>query len=200
MADAAIKLIVGLGNPGPNYERTRHNAGAWLIEQLAKQHNEKLSLHKDLHGFVGKITVEGNRCYLLIPTTYMNLSGQAVAACAQYYKVQPDEILIAHDELDLTPGTIRLKWSGGHGGHNGLRDIFEKLGTPDFHRLRIGIGRTDKKSEQANYVLSRPPIEEQHKIDKSIERGLNILPYLTEGKIEQAMQILHTNLTNNNED
>ena len=190
--DTAIKLMVGLGNPGPTYRSTRHNAGAWFIERLAQQQEQTLTDNTKLHGRTGKIVVNGQTCYLLIPNTYMNLSGSAVAAIADYYQISSDAILIAHDEIDLDPGIVKLKYDGGHGGHNGLRDIFERLQTRAFYRLRIGVGKAKTQKAVADYVLSAPSVDEQIVIDAAITRALQQVPDLLAGKIEHVMKQLHT--------
>jgi PTH1 family peptidyl-tRNA hydrolase len=187
-----IKLIVGLGNPGPSYEHTRHNAGAWFVERLAAEHNEMLRKDNDFAGLIGKITVDANACFLLLPTTYMNLSGKAVSAVANFYKITPEEILVAHDEIDLPPGTVRYKFAGGHGGHNGLRDIIKALDSKNFYRLRLGVGKAKHKEDVADYVLQRPSKAEQQIIVQAIDDALQVLPDVISGNIEKAMKILHT--------
>jgi peptidyl-tRNA hydrolase, PTH1 family len=192
----SIKLIVGLGNPGKKYAETRHNAGAWLIERLAAQH--RLTPRKDakFHGFAAKLPAAAGDVWLLQPQTYMNLSGTAVGALAQFYKIAADEILVAHDELDLPPGGVKIKQGGGHAGHNGLKDIAANLGTPNFWRLRIGIGHPRElaanEQEVADYVLHPPRREEQALIDDAIERSLAVFDAILEGKMEVAMHRLHT--------
>ena len=149
-----IKLFVGLGNPGPQYEATRHNAGFWWVDGLAREWGASLKADKSFHGLVARTTRQGHGVWLLEPMTFMNLSGRAVAALARFYKIQPDEILVAHDELDLPPGQVKLKYGGGHAGHNGLRDIHAQLGTGDYWRLRLGIGHPGVKAEVINWVRS----------------------------------------------
>lgn len=189
----AIKLIVGLGNPGAEYEQTRHNAGALFVEQLARQMGCSLSLEKKYFGLVGKFNQRGKDVRLLIPTTFMNRSGQAVAALANFFRIEADEILVAHDELDLPPGSAKLKQSGGHGGHNGLRDIIASLGKRnDFYRLRIGIGHPGHSSQVTSHVLSRAPRSEQQLIDNSIEDALAVMPDILAGDFSRAMQQLHS--------
>jgi len=191
-----IKLIVGLGNPGKKYEGTRHNAGAWLVERLAAQ--QRLTLRKEgrFHALAGRLDSGSGQAWLLLPQTWMNESGLAVAALAQFHKIAADEILVAHDELDLPPGGVKIKQGGGHAGHNGLRDIIEKLGTPDFWRLRIGIGhpRDIAASEQevADFVLHAPRREEQELIDAVIERGIAVFDLILADKMAAAMHKLHT--------
>ena len=191
MASSSIKLVVGLGNPGAEYAGTRHNAGFWLVERYAETHRIGLRSERGFHGVVGK---DGPR-WLLMPGTFMNRSGLAVGALARFYKIMPDEILVAHDELDLMPGTIKLKLGGGHAGHNGLRDIAAMLGTTEFWRLRIGIGhpRTLELQQQVvDFVLHSPRRDEQKSIDEAIERGMDVLPALFDGQAEAAMMSLHT--------
>jgi len=191
MPHPSIKLVVGLGNPGAEYAGTRHNAGFWLVERYAETHRIGLRVERGFHGIVGR---DGAR-WLLMPDTSMNRSGLAVGALARFYKIMPDEILVAHDELDLMPGTIKLKLGGGHAGHNGLRDITAVLGTPGFWRLRIGIGhpRTLELAQPvADFVLHPPRRDEQKSIDDAIERGMDVLPALFDGDAEAAMMALHT--------
>ena len=191
-----IKLIVGLGNPGKKYESTRHNAGFWLVERLAAQHS--LSLRKDpkFHALVARLDTPAGQVWLLLPQTWMNESGSAVGAMAQYRRIAADEILVAHDELDLPPGGVKIKQGGGHAGHNGLRDIIEKLGAPDFWRLRIGIGhpRDIAASEQevADFVLHPPGKEERALIDAVIDRGVDAFELILADKMAAAMHRLHT--------
>ncbi len=188
---AHIKLIVGLGNPGAEYANTRHNVGAWFIEQLAEQSQQTLRPENKFRGLFTSITVDGNKCYLLEPTTYMNESGQSVNAVAKFYKIEPNEILIAHDELDFPAGTVRIKETGGHGGHNGLRDIINHLHTKDFYRLRIGIGHPGHKDKVTPYVLGRPSNHDYELIQQSISESLSALPDLVSGDFNKAMRTLH---------
>ena len=188
---ADIKMIVGLGNPGANYHSTRHNAGFWLIDELAREYNTTLRNETRFHGEVGKINVGGKDIHLLKPGTFMNRSGQAVTALAKYFKISPEQILVMHDELDLEPGDNRLKKSGGHGGHNGLRDIISHIGR-EFLRLRIGIGHPGDRNQVVNYVLKNPSREDLQKIEDANQQTLNLMPTLLEGQIEKAMQALHT--------
>lgn len=188
-----IELIVGLGNPGPDYAHTRHNAGADLVSQLAQQHGASLSENTKFWGLCGRIALDGKDIRLLIPTTYMNRSGQSVAAIAQFYKIPPEAMLVVHDELDLAPGTARFKQGGGHGGHNGLRDIVSALGKQqNFARLRVGIGHPGHASQVSNYVLKRASQEDQEKIQESIDKALQTLPVAVSGQWERAMKELHT--------
>lgn len=187
-----IELIVGLGNPGREYEQTRHNAGAWLVEALARQHHAVLSADPKFFGLTARINVGGRDLRLLIPTTFMNRSGQAVAALSQFFKIEPEHILVAHDELDLTPGTIRFKQGGGHGGHNGLRDIISCLGNNrNFYRLRIGIGHPGHASQVTGYVLGKAPTTEQQRIELAIDAALAALPTAVAGHWGRAMSQLN---------
>ena len=191
MPAASIKLVVGLGNPGAQYAATRHNAGFWLVERYAETHRIGLRGERGFHGVVGK---DGPR-WLLMPDTFMNRSGLAVGALARFYKILPDEILVAHDELDLDPGIVKLKLGGGHAGHNGLRDIASVLTTPQFWRLRIGIGHPRTLGLQqpvVDFVLHPPRRDEQKAIDESIERAMDVLPSMFDGNPEAAMMALHT--------
>ena len=191
-----IKLIVGLGNPGRKYESTRHNAGFWLIERLGAQH--RLSLRKDpkFHGLVAKFDTASGHAWLLLPQTWMNESGAAVGALAQFHKIAADEILVAHDELDLPPGGVKIKQGGGHAGHNGLRDIIENLGTPDFWRLRIGIGHprdlAASEQEVVDFVLHPPGKDERALIDAVIDRGVAVFDLILAGNMAAATHKLHT--------
>jgi len=184
----AIQLIVGLGNPGPEYETTRHNAGFWFIDKLSQQSK----LEKKFKGEVATANFENASCLLLKPLTYMNRSGEAVLAVANFYKIKPEEILVVHDELDLLPGSARLKIDGGHGGYNGLRDIIARLGTNRFYHLRIGIGHPGTKDDVHDYVLHRPSLSDKDKIFSAIDKALFVLPHIMQGKIEKAMNELHT--------
>jgi len=188
-----ILLIVGLGNPGMEYEFTRHNAGAWFVEKLAQTTSSQLNFNKKFHGATCKINLFDHECHLLIPTTYMNLSGQSVLACAHFYKILPQEILVVHDDVDLPVGTIKLKQGGGHGGHNGLRDIIARLGSNDFVRLRIGIGHPGDKERVTGHVLSKTKKAEKKQIDLAIDNALQVLPKIITGDLAAAMQELHTN-------
>lgn len=186
---SAIKLIVGLANPGERYTLTRHNAGEWFVNLLTT--HDAWRVENTLSARVIK-QMGPPPLLLAIPTTYMNLSGQAVQAISHYYKITSEEILIAHDEIDLPVGTIRLKQEGGHGGHNGLRDIIKHLGTPLFWRLRIGVGRPEQASQVERYVLNAPSKEERTMIDTELTRAEQIVPLLLQGQFQQAMNFLHT--------
>ena len=189
-----IQLIAGLGNPGPDYSGTRHNAGAWLVESLAAQHRQVLQYSSKFHGLTATIRIDDQPCHLLVPTTFMNLSGQAVSALANFYKIAPENILVAHDELDLAVGVARLKFDGGHGGHNGLRDIFSALDSKQVYRLSIGIGRPMGSQDVADYVLARPNKADAERIDQSIDRALTFMPEIVSGQFETVMKALHTSL------
>ena len=187
-----VSLIVGLGNPGSEYEKTRHNAGFWFLDELARQQNISFKAEKKFHGEVARYKHAGEDVWLLKPTTFMNLSGQAVQALAHFYKINLDEILVVHDELDLSVDTARLKKGGGHGGHNGLRDIASKMGGNNYLRLRIGIGHPGDKSKVTNHVLKKASTDDQISIERNIERALNVLPLVIEGEVQKAMNELHT--------
>ena len=186
----APRLIVGLGNPGAEYEDTRHNAGAWFVDRLARDLKVTLAPQAKFFGLAGR----AGDVWLLQPTTFMNRSGQAVVALANFYKILPDEILVVHDELDLPPGGIRLKSGGGNGGHNGIKDIQAQLSTPDFWRLRLGVGHPrnlNLAQEVADFVLHRPRAEEREAIDRAIDRCLLAWPKLGVGDYVSAQQQLH---------
>ena len=194
-----IKLIVGLGNPGIEYRATRHNAGFWLIDLLAQQAGVQFSQEQRFHGYLARAKIAGNLLWLLKPLTFMNHSGRAVAQLAHFYQIVAPEILVIHDELDMPPGHARFKLGGGHGGHNGLRDITALLGDAGFWRLRIGVGHprdrsiSAKKQQQdvAAYVLAAPPLEEQIEIDRALTRAQEGLSLLVQGNSAAAMQKLH---------
>lgn len=189
----AVQLIVGLGNPGPEYDQTRHNAGALFVERLADSQRINLSLDKKYFGLVGKFSHQGRDVRLLIPTTFMNRSGKAVAALANFFRIPPEAILVAHDELDMPPGVAKLKLGGGHGGHNGLRDIIAQLGNQNnFYRLRLGIGHPGHSSMVSNFVLGRAPRSEQELLDTSIDFALGTLPEILAGDWSKAMHKLHS--------
>jgi peptidyl-tRNA hydrolase, PTH1 family len=185
---SSIRIVVGLGNPGKEYERTRHNAGFWFVERLAL--GRGVALKKDNHyqALVGK----DGPLWLVMPQTFMNASGRAVQMLTGFFKIPPEEILVVHDELDFAPGTARLKQGGGIAGHNGLRDISQRLGSHDYWRLRIGVGRPAAGREGADYVLDKPPAEEREAIEGAIARALELLPQMLEGDLQGAMQKLHT--------
>ena len=190
---AAIKLIVGLGNPGSEYRGTRHNAGADFVEELAYKCSCSLQPESKFFGLAGRATYAGHDLRLLIPTTFMNRSGKAVAAMAGFYKIPPEQILIAHDELDIPAGTARFKQGGGHGGHNGLRDVVPALGNnKNFHRLRIGIDHPGHASKVSGYVLSQPSQVDRSRIEASIDEAIAALPLLLDGDSTKAMTRLHS--------
>jgi PTH1 family peptidyl-tRNA hydrolase len=186
-----IRLLVGLGNPGPEYEATRHNAGFWWIDQVARQLKLSLVPERSYFGLVARVNRPAGPVWLLEPMTFMNLSGKSVAALARFFKIAPGEILVVHDELDLMPGQMKMKQGGGHAGHNGLKDIHAQLGSPDYWRLRLGIGHPGVKAEVIDYVLRKPPLEQREAIDKSIEQSLPALDALLAGDMERAMMKIH---------
>lgn len=192
---SAIRLITGLGNVGPEYEATRHNAGFWLVDRLASERGVSFSRQSRFFGEVARLPLAGESVWLLKPGTFMNRSGQAVAALAGFYRIPVDAILIVHDELDLPPGAARLKLGGSAAGHNGLKDIQARLGSPGFWRLRLGIGHPRTLAlEQAviDFVLHRPSREHQALIDEAIDRALGTIDELIAGRSEPAMHRLHT--------
>lgn len=187
-----IKLLVGLGNPGPEYEDTRHNAGFWWLEAAARELHAHLQPERSYFGRCARVSVDGRPLWLLEPTTFMNRSGQAVGALARFFKIAPEEILVAHDELDLPPGEIKLKKGGGHAGHNGLRDIHAQLGSADYWRLRIGIGHPGVKSEVVHWVLKKPSPDQRDALQQAIERSLRALPDLLADRMDKATALIHT--------
>ena len=187
-----IKLFVGLGNPGAEYEATRHNAGFWWIDALALQLGVRLVPDKSYQGLVARATMNGDTVWLLKPQTFMNLSGRSVAAIARFFKIAPDQILVVHDELDILPGLLKLKQGGSHAGHNGLRDIHDQLGSADYWRLRIGIGHPGVKSEVIHWVLQKPTQAQRQTIEECIERSLATMPLLLAGEMGKATMALHT--------
>lgn len=188
-----IKLIVGLGNPGAEYEQTRHNAGAWFVEALARHCGVSLRLDSKYHGLYAKARFEGQDLHLLIPTTFMNLSGQATVAVSNFFKIPASAILVAHDEMDIPTGTARFKHGGGHGGHNGLRDIISKLGNEKgFNRLRLGIGHPGSSDKVTGYVLGRAPKAEQQALNDCIDEAIRALPDAVSGQWASAMNRLHS--------
>jgi PTH1 family peptidyl-tRNA hydrolase len=187
-----IKLLVGLGNPGPSYEDTRHNAGFWWLESVARELNVSLQPERAYFGRCARTTIQGEPLWLLEPTTFMNRSGQSVAALARFFKIPPEAILVAHDELDIDPGELKLKKGGGHAGHNGLRDIHAQLGSPDYWRLRIGIGHPGVKSEVVDWVLKKPAPDQREAIEQALTRSLKALPDLLAGRMDKATAQIHT--------
>lgn len=187
-----IKLLVGLGNPGKEYEDTRHNAGFWWIDAVARELKLSLLPERSYYGLVARTSVNGQNLWLLEPQTFMNLSGKSVGALARFFKIEPAEILVAHDELDIVPGEAKLKLGGSHAGHNGLRDIHAQLGTANYWRLRIGVGHPGDKAEVVNWVLKKPMLEHRKAIDDSLMRAVIALPLLLAGDMEKAMVRIHT--------
>lgn len=188
-----LKLIVGLGNPGPQYRYNRHNAGAWFLSRVAADNSGELRSESKFFGETGRITLAGQDVRLLFPTTFMNRSGQSVSAFCKYFDIAPANMLVAYDEIDFDVGTTRLKHGGGHGGHNGMRDIISALGgEKDFYRLRIGVGHPGNKAQVANYVLSNPPKAEMETILGDIDQAIRCLPHAIKGDWQTAMHELHT--------
>lgn len=189
---STIKLIAGLANPGADYAATRHNAGAWFVKLLAERYGQALKNEPKFYGCTTKLRLHNQQVRLLIPSTFMNLSGKAVSEIANFYQITPEEILIAHDELDLLPGYAKLKFGGGHGGHNGLKDIINKLGNNrNFYRLRIGIGHPGDKQKVTGFVLSKPTKNEQLNIDKAIDDAVDCMDLLMTQNLQAAMNQLH---------
>lgn len=188
-----IQMIVGLGNPGPEYQLTRHNVGQWFVQRLASQYSATFKLESKYKAQLAKIMIANKEVRLVLPTTYMNESGQAIAPIANFFKLAPEQILVVHDELDLEPGIARLKQGGGHGGHNGLRDTISRLGNnKEFMRLRIGIGHPGDKNKVSNYVLKNPATEEKISIENSIDNALAVIEKILSGDVQNAMTLLHT--------
>lgn len=190
-----IRLLVGLGNPGPEYVATRHNAGFWWLDEVARKLGATLQPERGYFGLAARVNrplpgIEGP-IWLLEPMTFMNLSGKSVAALARFFKIAPSEILVAHDELDLMPGQMKIKLGGSHAGHNGLKDIHAQLGSGDYWRLRLGIGHPGVKSEVVNYVLRKPPLQEREAIEKCVDQSLQALDLLLAGNMERAMMKIH---------
>ena len=186
-----IQLIVGLGNPGPEYEDTRHNAGFWLLDRLARDWGVSWRDERKFFGHSARAARPEGEIRLLKPQTYMNRSGQSVQALATFYKIKPQEILVIHDELDLAPGRIKFKLGGGNGGHNGLKDIQARLGTPDFYRLRLGIGHPGERNEVVNYVLKKPHGQDRELIGQAIDKSIAVLPDILAGDMAAAQRVLH---------
>jgi len=185
-----IRLVVGLGNPGKEYERTRHNAGFWLVERFSSGNGVVLRKDPKFKALVGRHEKSG--AWMLLPQTFMNLSGQPVQMLAGFFKIKPEEILVIHDELDFPAGVAKLKQGGGIAGHNGLKDISQRLATHDYWRLRLGVGKPPAGREGADYVLEKPPAEERAAIDAAIDKALGVLPHMLEGDMQSAMHKLHT--------
>lgn len=186
-----IRLLVGLGNPGPEYEATRHNAGFWWLEAVAQKLKTSLVMDRSYHGFVARVNRPEGPVWLLEPQTYMNLSGKSVASLARFFKILPNEILVAHDELDLPPGQMKVKLGGGHAGHNGLKDIHAQLGSPDYWRLRLGIGHPGVKAEVPDYVLRRPAPDHREALERAIDRSMPAVDAILRGDMEGAMRLIH---------
>ncbi|MCK9539371.1 aminoacyl-tRNA hydrolase [Dokdonella sp.] len=189
---AGLHLIVGLGNPGAEHLRTRHNAGFWFVDALAQREGARFGVESKLRGQVARITLDGNPLWLLKPLTYMNASGDSVGAALRYWKIEPEQVLVVHDDLDLPPGTARLKFDGGHGGQNGLRDLLAKLGHGRFHRLRIGIGHPGHRDRVLGWVLGRPSLADEAAMIDAIGRALDVLPLAVAGDFNEAMKRLHS--------
>jgi PTH1 family peptidyl-tRNA hydrolase len=187
-----IQLFVGLGNPGPEYQDTRHNAGFWWIDALAQALKVYPVMEKTYHGKVARINLDGRPVWLLQPQTFMNLSGKSVASLANFFKIAPQQILVAHDELDIIPGEAKLKLGGSHAGHNGLRDIHAQLGTDQYWRLRLGVGHPGNKAEVVGWVLKKPSLDHRIAIDQTIDRALMALPKFLAGDMEAATRLVHT--------
>jgi len=187
-----LKVIVGLGNPGSKYTETRHNAGFWFIEEVARKYSATFRSEKKFHGEIAKVSIEGKDIWLLKPDTFMNRSGLATQSLLSFYRITADQLLVAHDEIDLPPGTAKLKTGGGHGGHNGLRDIISQLGSKEFHRLRIGVGHPGTKDQVVDYVLRQASRDDQILIDRDIDDAVSVIPDLASGALEQAMHKLHS--------
>ncbi len=189
---AVIRLIAGLGNPGEEYRDTRHNAGFWFVDRVAQEEGGRFSRESRFHGEVARLRAPGqDDLWLLKPLTYMNESGRSVGALARFYRIPAEQILVVHDELDLAPGTVRLKRGGGHAGHRGTRDVAAALGTPDFWRLRLGIGHPGDRNQVVDYVLHRPGKDEQALIDEAVEKAMEVLPGLLQGRMEEGIMNLH---------
>lgn len=187
-----IKLFVGLGNPGPEYEDTRHNAGFWWIDALARELKVTLVPERSYWGLMARTTIHGQNVWLLEPQTFMNLSGKSVGSLARFFKIQPEEVLVVHDELDFEPGVVKLKLGGSHGGHNGLRDIHAQLGSPNYWRLRVGIGHPGNKGEVANWVLKKPAPDQLKLIEDAISHSLKAWPEMVAGQMDKATLAIHT--------
>lgn len=194
---ARVELIVGLGNPGRDYSDTRHNAGFWFVNAVARKYGGSFKIDKKFQGEVARTVIDGKDVWLLKPETFMNLSGQSVLALMQFYKIDLSNILVVHDDLDLPAGVARLKQGGGHGGHNGLRDITTRCGGNGFQRLRLGIGHPGDKSRVTGHVLSKVSSDDQTAIEAAMTAALDVLPLVITGDFQRAMNKLHT--TNNHE-
>ena len=187
-----IRLVVGLGNPGSEHAGNRHNVGFWLLQLLACQYGGQFKAESKFHGAACRVMVDGSECWLLQPATFMNRSGQAVSSLARYFKIAPEQMLVVHDELDLPVGTTRLKWSGGSGGHNGLKDIISAMNGPGFWRLRVGIGHPGDSRLVTDYVLKNPSRSDENKIMETLEEAAALFPQLLSGEQQQVMHRLHS--------
>ncbi len=192
MPNNTIQIIAGLGNPGNEYENTRHNAGFWFIDRLLYQHNLSLKKENKFFADAAKVNIGSSTVWLIKPMNFMNRSGQSIARLAQFYKIKPEQILVVHDELDLSPGSVKLKQGGGHGGHNGLRDTINQLGSKDFYRLRLGIGHPGSKEQVVGYVLGKTPVREKDLIESAIDKSIDSLALILNGDMQKAMNQLHT--------
>ena len=195
MKQPGIALIAGLGNPGNNYIATRHNVGFWFIERLQRDYSVNFAYEKKFKAETGRFDCNGKSVRVVVPNTYMNLSGQSVAPMAAFYRIDPSQLLVIHDELDLVPGRSRFKIGGGHGGHNGLRDISSRLGTANFLRIRIGIGHPGLNEDVARFVLRKPPLSEQKLIEEAIDQSISVLPDIISGDYQTVMLKLHSETT-----
>lgn len=192
MTDQRLQVLVGLGNPGPSYQDTRHNAGFWLVDEVARRSGGRFRLESRFHAETARVEVTGHGLWLLKPTTFMNRSGAAVTAFARFYRFDPAALLVAHDDLDLPPGSVRFKRGGGHGGHNGLRDLHRHLGVDSYCRLRLGIGHPGASRDVVSYVLNRPTSEDRSRIVEAIDAALEQLPQLLAGDFARVMNVLHS--------
>ena len=186
-----IALIAGLGNPGDKYAMTRHNVGLWFIEKLQRAYSIHFSLEKKFKAETGQFSYNGKNIRVIVPNTFMNLSGEAIAPMCSFFRISPSNVLVVHDELDFEPGTVKLKVGGGHGGHNGLRDIISRLGSNDFVRLRIGIGHPGNSNQVSNYVLKRPNHADSEKIESAIDQAIAVVPDIFNGNYQKIMDVLH---------
>ena len=187
-----IQLIVGLGNPGSDYEPTWHNAGFWFVDELAQRCQQLFCFEQRFQSEVARCLFDGNECRLQKPMTFMNRSGQAVRSLLQFFKIPLEQVLVVHDELDLSPGVVRFKKGGGHGGHNGLRDLISHLGSKDFYRLRVGIGHPGHRDQVVDYVLKKPSKQDRLQIEEALVDALDVMPDIIQGRFERAMNALHT--------
>ncbi len=191
MPDNNIQIIAGLGNPGNEYEKTRHNAGFWFIDQLVSKYNITLKNESKFSAQLGRLNTASGSVWLIKPSTFMNRSGQSIAQLARFYKIQPEQILVVHDELDLPPGVVKLKQGGGHGGHNGLRDSIAQLADKNFYRLRLGIGHPGSKEQVVGFVLGKTPSSEKILIESAIDKSIDSIELILQGEMQKAMNQLH---------